>query len=149
MVPLALQTNKNTGPKKEMSQTVVCVGAYVAVVFVGMAIGMGIALKKTSVDAGVKKSRTDAAITGGVLGVVAAALFAYKQWDARMTPEFWAVVSILLFGLWYAVYMVFPKTLPAVPTNKSSEMQTTLIASHGAALGTALLVFAYYQLVRR
>lgn len=124
--------------------TIVCVGAYVAVVFIGMAIGMGVALKGATVDPTVKKERTAAAITGGVLGAVAAVAYGVMQQHLLREPSYWAVLSILLFGIWYAVYMVWPKSLPATPSPKTQQMQTASAAAHGTALGVALLLFFYY-----
>jgi hypothetical protein len=121
--------------------TLLCLATYISVVFVSMAVAMGVTLKGQTIEPAVKKDRVAAAVTGAVLAFLAALAYGIMRQHMLAYPSYWAILLILFFGMWYAVYMVFPKSLPQAPVPKTREVQNNSAIAHGVALGAALVTF--------
>lgn len=119
---------------------VVALGVFMAVLFVAMAIGMGVTMKTKS-DKDVKKRRIEAASISGSLAFIVTLIYAVMAREKAGTASYMATMSILFFGLWYTIYMIVPKIYPRTCTPKSNDTHTVTIASHAAALGAGLLAY--------
>jgi hypothetical protein len=122
---------------------IVALGVYIGVLFVGMAIGMPITFSTTQkISADAKQSRVNATIAGGVAGFVITLVYAWMLRNKAKTATYWASLSILFFGLWYAVYMIVPKTYDTPSSAKTPATQNAVIGAHSAALGLAIVAYA-------
>lgn len=123
---------------------IVALGVYITVLFVGMAIGMSVtspSMKTLGADA--KKSRVDATVAGAVVGLVFAITYAVVLRAKHKMATYYSTLLILFFGLWYTVYMLFPKTYDTPTTAvKTMDAQYAIIGTHAVALGLAF--FAYF-----
>lgn len=121
---------------------IVALGVYIGVLFVAMAIGMSTTMDRSvQLSDSAKQSRVNATIAGGIVGLVVVAAYAATLRAKAGQATFWATLSILFFGLWYAVYMLFPKTYDMTCDGKSQATQDAMIGAHAAALGLGLLAY--------
>lgn len=121
---------------------IVALGVYITVLFVAQAIGMGVSMRDIKTNKDVVARRTMAAAIGAGVAFAFTVAYAITMRQAAKTATYWASLSIVFFGMWYAVYMVVPKVYDdSNPQAKTEAMKTTTLSSHGIALGLALLAY--------
>lgn len=118
---------------------VISVATYVTLVQIGMA-AVAMLMPKLSVQADVRKRRIVAGSIAYLVGMVAAAAYAYlmrDQMTVRATHV--ATVMILLFGLSIGVYNAVPKIVATDPTPEDQAVRQKWHNAAAAVAGVALV----------
>lgn len=128
-----------------MSPILIAVAAWVSIMFIGMAIGMGTLKNKSIISDSEKERRVVAASVGGGIGLLSAIAFAALNWGDKMTAPFWAGLALVAFGLTTAIYMVVPKKVhPSDASQCEAQGVTTVVTSVALALSVLAYVGAVW-----
>lgn len=129
-----------------LSPILIAVAVWVAIMFVGMAIGMGTLKNKPAISAEKKERHVVAASVGGGVGLLAAIAFAAINRADVKTAGFWAGLALVAFGLTTAIYLVVPKEPHPADAHACEKQQVSIVVTSVAlAVGAAAYAGAVWH----